>query len=156
LRTSARSGSSPASKAAGKELRVRRADRFANGFAFVAAEIVHDDDVARQKRWHEDLLDIRQEASAIDRTVKDARRIDPVGAQRCEEGERPPFAERHLGKEAAAPRASSMQARHVGLGPGLVDEDEPRRIELSLVLLPALTPPFDVGPILLGGVQAFF
>jgi hypothetical protein len=49
-----------------------------------------------------------------------------------------------------------VHAGHVGLGPGLVDEDEPRGIEPSLIALPALTPPFDVGTVLLGRVQAFF
>jgi hypothetical protein len=49
-----------------------------------------------------------------------------------------------------------VRARHVGLGPGLVNEDKPRRIELCLMSLPAITPPSDVGPILFGGVQAFF
>jgi hypothetical protein len=49
-----------------------------------------------------------------------------------------------------------MAARHVGLGPGLVDEDQPRSSKLSLMSLPALTPPSDVGSILFGCVQAFF
>jgi hypothetical protein len=45
-----------------------------------------------------------------------------------------------------------IQAGHVGLGPSLVDEDKPRRIELGLMALPAFTPPCDVGPVLLRGV----
>jgi hypothetical protein len=49
-----------------------------------------------------------------------------------------------------------MGAGHVGLGPGLVDEDEPPRIDRRLTRLPALTPPGDVRPVLFGGAQAFF
>jgi hypothetical protein len=46
----------------------------------VAAEIVHDDDVAGAKRWDEDFLDIGLKALAVDRAVKKPRGIDPVMA----------------------------------------------------------------------------
>jgi hypothetical protein len=49
-----------------------------------------------------------------------------------------------------------MAARHVGLGPGLVDEDQASRIKPALVLLPLRPSPGDIGPILLAGAQAFF
>jgi hypothetical protein len=108
------------------------------------------------QRGNEYLLDIGKEALAVNRTIDHARRVEPVAPQSRQECQRSPFAERCLGEEPLASRASSVCARHVGFGPGLVDEDQTRRIELSLVFLPALTPPFDVGPILLGGVQTFF
>ena len=38
----------------------------------VAAEIVHDDDVARLERWQQDLFDIGTEAFAVDRPVEQA------------------------------------------------------------------------------------
>src|SRR5258708_27831538 len=41
--------------------------------ALVAAEIVHDDNVARLERRHEELIDIGLEAFAIDRSIKNAR-----------------------------------------------------------------------------------
>jgi hypothetical protein len=47
-------------------------------------------------------------------------------------------------------------ARHVGLGPGLIDKDEPYRIKMALITFPTFPPPFDVGPVLFGRVQAFF
>jgi hypothetical protein len=49
-----------------------------------------------------------------------------------------------------------MAARHVGFGPGLVDEDKPSRIDRRLPRLPLLTPPGDVRPVLFGGAKAFF
>jgi hypothetical protein len=49
-----------------------------------------------------------------------------------------------------------VKARHVGLGPGLVDEDEAPRINPALILLPLNPPARYVGAILLDGVQAFF
>lgn len=50
----------------------------AHGVTLVAAEIVHDDDVAGLERRHEELLDIGFEAFAVDRSIKDARGVDPV------------------------------------------------------------------------------
>jgi hypothetical protein len=122
----------------------------------MAAEIIDDDDVAGLQRGNEYLLDIGKEALAVNGTIDHARRVEPVAAQSRQECQRSPLAERRLGQEPLASRASSVCARHVGFGPGLVDEDQPRRIELSLMLLPALTPPFNVRAILLRGVQAFF
>jgi hypothetical protein len=51
-----------------EELGPGGADELAHGFAFVAAEIVDDDDVTGAKRRHEDVLDIDPEALAVDRT----------------------------------------------------------------------------------------
>ena len=139
-----------------EELGAGQAEGSANGFAFVAAKIIHDDDIAGLQCWQEYLLDISQETGAIDRSIDDARGIDAIGAQCCQEGQRPPSSERDFGDEALAARASSMNTRHVGLGPGLINKDQAFRIELSLMRPPALTPPFYVGAILLGCVQAFF
>ena len=128
----------------------------ANGAALVAAEVVHEDDVARREGWEENLLDVGAEACAVDRSLDDAGRGEPVATQRRQKGEGPPFAERRFGEEAFAPGASAMGARHVGLGPGLVDEDKPPRIDRRLTRSPLLTPPGDVRPVLFGGAKAFF
>ena len=128
----------------------------AHGLALVAAEIVDDDDVARFEDWNENLLDIGQEAFAVNRPVDDTRGIDPVMAQGRQEGQRSPVALRNLGQELASTRRPTAQARHVGLGPGLVDKDKARGIKPPLVLSPLCPPPGDVRTILLAGVQAFF
>ena len=122
----------------------------------MAAEVVHDDNVARLKDRDENLLDIGAEAHAIDRSVDDAGRGEAVATQSCQEGEGPPFAEGRFGDEALASGASAVDARHVGFGPGLVDEDEPLRIDRRLTRLPPLTPAGDVRPVLFGGAKAFF
>ena len=122
----------------------------------MAAEVVHDDDVALRQDRDENLLDIGAKAFAVDRTVDDAGRGQSVAAQRRQERQGPPSAERRLGDEALASGASAMRAGHVGLGPGLVDEDKPPRIDRRLTRLPALTPPGDVRPVLFGGAKAFF
>jgi hypothetical protein len=63
---------------------------------------------------------------------------------------------RNLGHEPCTARAAAMSARHIGLGPGLVDEDQAGWIKFALLPFPASPPLGDVGPILLAGVQAFF
>src|ERR1700722_477215 len=73
---------------------------------------------------------------------------------------------RHLPKGALATRRSPLGHRpwarvmlvlaQVGLGPGLVDEDKPPRIDPRLTRLPPFTPPGDVRSVLFGGAKTFF
>jgi hypothetical protein len=49
-----------------------------------------------------------------------------------------------------------MSAGHVGRGPGFVDEDQPARVEIGLVLEPVPALGQDVGAVLLGGVRGLF
>ena len=131
-----------------------------NGAAYclasVAAEIVDDDDVSGSERRNEQLFHIGQEAFAVDGPVNDTRGIDPVVAQRRQEGQRSPVPLRSLGQQLASARRPTAQARHVGFGPGLVDEDQTSRIKPPLILLPPGPTPCHVGTILLGGEQSFF
>ena len=124
--------------------------------AFVAAEIVHDDDVAGLERRHEELLDIGFEAFAVDRPIKDARRVDPVVSQGGKECQRLPMPVRRLSAQAPAFYSPAVGTDHVGLGPGLIDEDEAGRVNLSLMPFPACPSARDVGPVLLAGQQRFF
>ena len=106
--------------------------------------------------WHELLLDIGAEALAVDRSVEDARRGEPVAAQRAEEGQRAPVAVRGEAAQALALGPPAAQRRHVGLDPGLVDEHQSPRVETGLPGAPALSPARDVGAGLLKGEQRFF
>lgn len=132
------------------------ADSVADGGSFVAAQIVHDDDIAGRERRHEELLDIVGEALAIDRLVEHARGVDPIAAECREEGHRTPMAIGHLGVKPLADRRPATQRRHVGLRPGFVDEDEARRIKPALIFLPLFASPSDHGSELFGGQYAFF
>jgi len=58
----------------------------------------------------------------------------------------------HADPQALAARAAPMAARHVGRGPGFVDEDEAVGVEVELAVEPRLAVRQDVGPILLAGV----
>ena len=63
---------------------------------------------------------------------------------------------RHRRQQPQPARRATVPARHVGGGPGLVDEDQMRRIERRLA--PDEDPPFlgYVEAILLGGVKTLF
>ena len=122
----------------------------------MAAQIVHDDNVAGRERRHEALFDIIGEALAVDRLVQHTRGIDPVVAKRREKGHSAPMAIGHLGMEPLSHGRPAAQRRHIGLRPGFVDEDETSWIKPALILLPLLAPPSDRGAELFGGQHAFF
>jgi hypothetical protein len=127
-----------------------------NGLALVAAEIVDDDDVAGLEGWHEDLFDVSAEALAIDRPVDDARRIDAIASQSGKEGQGSPAALRRSGNQLTAARRPAAQRRHVGFGPSLVDEDQPRRVKPVLIRLPPRSAPRHIRTKLLRCEQGFF
>jgi hypothetical protein len=97
-----------------------------------------------------------EKADAVDRSVDDAGRLDPVATQGGQKGQRAPAAVRHLGDQPGAASATPMAAGHIGLGPGLVDEDQALGVKPALVLPPPDASPGDVGTVLFAGVQAFF
>jgi hypothetical protein len=61
-----------------------------------------------------------------------------------------------MGDQSLATWGAAVGAGHVGLGPGLIDEDQASGIDARLMTTPARAAARDVGPMLLGGVQAFF
>ena len=127
-----------------------------HGGTLVAAQIIHNDDIARRERWQQTLFDRGQEAGTIDRAIEDTRRGQAVGAERRHEGQRLPVP---MGPGRAQPLAlgaAAMTASHIRLGPGLIQEYEPAWIKLALRALPPAAALRDVRPILLGGRQAFF
>jgi hypothetical protein len=63
---------------------------------------------------------------------------------------------RGIAFEALALHPPAPDRGHVGLDPGLIDEDQPLGIEMRLQALPALPLPRDGGARLLKGEQGFF
>lgn len=55
----------------------RPLNRSAHGRSFVAAEVVHHDDVARREFGHEHLLDVSLEGVAVDRSIEHERCGNP-------------------------------------------------------------------------------
>jgi hypothetical protein len=122
------------------------------GSALVTAEVIDHHDVTWLERGGEALFGIGGEDIGIHRTVDDHGREDLVPADGGDQGGGLPAAVRDLGDEPMAARATAMGPGHVGLGPGLVDENQlvGRQLRLPCAqLLPGLR---DVRPILLGGV----
>jgi hypothetical protein len=122
----------------------------------VAAEIVHDDDVAGFEDRHELLFDIGAEAFAVYRPVEDAGCGEAITAKRAEEGQRLPMPMRREAAQAFASGPPAAQRGHTSRDPGLVDEDQALGIEPALQDAPSSTPARDIHPGLLNGEQAFF
>jgi hypothetical protein len=63
---------------------------------------------------------------------------------------------RDLVDQSAPARRPPVKAGHIRLGPGLVDEDEPRRINVLLILAPSVPVALHVGTVLFAGDERLF
>ena len=90
-------------------------------------QIVHDDDIAWLQRRHQHLLDVGQEQVSVDRTIDDERRGHAIATQCTNKGGGFPMSMRHGSDQAMATLGPAIAAGHVGLDPGFVDENKPRR-----------------------------
>ena len=106
----------------------------------MARQIVHDHDVAGTEFGHQHLLDIGLEGIAVDRTVEQHRCGDAGETKAGDEGRGLPMPLRDAGAQPFALGRPAMEARHIGRGPSLIDEDEALRIELGLAVEPVLAP----------------
>jgi hypothetical protein len=95
-----------------------------DGCALVTAEVIDHHDITRPESWGEALFGIGREDLGIHGTVDDHGREDLVPADGGDQGRGLPAAIRDLGDKPLAARAATMSPRHIGLGPGLVDEDQ--------------------------------
>ena len=131
-------------------------DGLTDGCGFMAAQIVHDHDVAGPQGREQLLTNIGAEAFPVDGAVEDAWCGEFVAAQRAQEGQGSPMAVRSEATQALSPWPPAAKRGHVGLDPRLVDEDQTRRIETTLPRLPALAATGNVGSGLLKSEQRFF
>ncbi len=119
-------------------------------------EIVHDHDVAGLEAGNEDPLDINQEAFAIDRTIEQPRRLDPVLAERGQESHGVPVSERRRPWQALTAGRPAPKRGHVGLGPGFIDEDQAGRVDARPIFQPLHPAARDIRAIPLAGDQRLF
>jgi hypothetical protein len=115
--------------------------------------------IARLEGWGELGFDVSLEDAPIYRRVDDERRGERAAAQAGDEGLRLPVSERGLREKPLAFQATAAQARHLGGGSGLVQEDQSVRLKPHLRLAnagPFFARLFDVGTIVLAGAQNFF
>ena len=61
-----------------------------------------------------------------------------------------------LADQAPAPRPAAVEAHHLGVDAGLVDEDQLGGVEVRLISLPPGARLGHVRSILFGGMQSFF
>jgi hypothetical protein len=122
----------------------------------MATEVVHDNHIARQQGRNQDLLNIDAEAFAIDWAVEKPGCFDAVVPQSGDKGHNVPMPEWSFGHQPLALQRPASQWRHVGFGPGLVDEDQACGINPSLIAFPLPASTGDVGSSLFAGVQRFF
>ena len=106
-----------------QQMCTRVADCSADSLSLVAAEIVQHDDVSGGEPGDQRLLYPSGETLAVDRAVGQARRIEAVGTQRGEEGQRSPVAVRMVARQAVSAQCLAAQRRRVGLDPGFVKKD---------------------------------
>jgi len=145
--------------AVGREIEELRAGGFyylSHIRAFVTWQVIHNDDVALAQFGQENFFDIGLEGEAVDRPINYERRDEPAQRQRSDERRRFPVAMRNADPQPFTTPTSAVAARHVGRGPGFVDEDQALGIEVELSLEPAFAPLGDIGTILLRGVGRLF
>lgn len=124
--------------------------------SLVAAELVHHHHIAGAQGWNEHVLDIGPEGFTVDRAIQNKRRVDPVVAQCCDEGHGAPVTMRRMADQAFAFGSPAAQPGHVGLGPGLVNEDKAARVDPVLMPLPACAAAAHVRAVLLLGELGLF
>lgn len=122
----------------------------------MARQIIHHHDVAGTQCGNQVLLDPAEEQLPVDRPLH-AQRGDEAGrAHRAEKRRRFPAAVGHGLDESCSLEAAAVSARHVGLGPGLIQKDDLIGIELRLLFNPLTTLVGDVVALLLGRNQRLF
>lgn len=120
------------------------------------AEIVENDDIAWLQDFDELGFDVDLESLSVDRPVENPWRFDAIVPQGGNEGHGLPMAVGGMGDQPFAARAPATQRRHVRLDPGLIDKDQPCRVNARLVTDPLLAPAPELWPQLLGGQNRFF
>ncbi len=130
-------------------------DQLTDGCRLMAAEIVHDDDVAWLEHRDQLLLDIGAKTWPLIGPSKTQGGCKLIVSQSAQECQRAPVAMRCKCPQSLAFRAPAPDRRHVGLDPGLINEDQPFAIEMILQGLPPLFFASDVGTSLLRANSVF-
>jgi hypothetical protein len=118
--------------------------------------MIDHDNLAGPERGREALFGVGCEDLGVHGTVDHHGCEDLISSYGGDQGGGLPAAIWDLGDKPLAARAAAMGPRHVGLDPGLVDEDQLVDRQLRLPFAERLAGLRDVRPVLLGGVQRFF
>ena len=113
-------------------------DRLSDAVDPLDGQILHDDDVALPQLGNQRPFDIGEKASPF------------IGPSRTMGAAMPSWRSPSVkvvvfqwprgtgGASSFAPRRTTIKAGHLGVGGGLIDEDDPRRIEVELSFKPSL------------------
>ena len=122
----------------------------------MGGQIVHDDDIVGLEGGGQNLRDVGSKGWAIHGRIEHPGCCDALKAQGGNESHGLPMAERDLGLQALAPGRPTVETGHLGVDPGLIDEDQALGIDEALRGVPDPAPGGHVGTILFCGLQAFF
>lgn len=131
-------------------------NRPSDRWTLMTGQVVHDDDVAGGERRRQDLLDVREEARAIDRTIKHGGRGEAGDAQRAEKGGRVPAPIRRVVGDAGAVEAATIAANQICPDATFIEKHEARRIERRRRGVPGGPREDDVSAIVFRRADRFF
>lgn len=135
---------------------LRRHDGFFHSGHLVAAEVVEDHHVAGLQGGTQKLPHPGQEQFAIHRPVGDQGRGQSIVPQTRKKRGRLPIAIRGRCDASLSSGRATIAARHVGRGPGFIDEYEFSYVQVRLSRAPRAPRHLHVLALLLAGVQSFF
>lgn len=131
-------------------------DRLPDAGHLVDRQIVHHDDVAALEGRNKTSLHVSKKQGSIHGALKDERCGHPAQTQAAHKGDDFPVPVWRVIDEPLADRTAAAKSHHGTVGPGLIDEDQPGRVEHALLAHPASARADHVGALLLGCVQSFF
>ena len=132
------------------------AEQFTGCRAFVRGEIVADHDVPGAQLAEQLRAQVSKEQLGVHRPVHDKGRAEPVMPQGRYGRAGLVVAVGNTPYATLVARRPSIVARHLGVQPRLIDEDQLCCAQFWLGLPPLLACLFHVGALLFGGVQRFF
>ena len=138
------------------ETRADPFNRAADSRTLVTRQVVHDDDVAGCERRGQDLLDVSEEAGAVDRAIKHGRRGEARDAERREKRRGVPAAIWRMVGHAGAVEAAPISPHEVGPHATFIKKYEARRIELGRRGVPRGPGERDVSAVVFGRAYRFF
>ena len=138
----------------------RALDQLACPLTLVTRQVVHHHDVAGPELLDQHLLDERLEHIPVHRAINDHRAPHAFDAQCRDERGCLPMAVRRLVDQTLAlgarPRSRDMLVFAPFFRLGLVDEDQPSRVDAGLRTPPRAASAGDIGAVLLGRMDRLF
>ena len=131
-------------------------DGFANTFDFMGGQVIHDHDVSRLQFRHQDLFYIGLEGGTVHGAIENHGGHHSAQPQTGGEGCRFPVTVGNGSTTAFTTSGSSSQARHLGRGACLINENQLVRGEIDLSVEPELAAGKNVRALLFAGVRRLF